>query len=391
MIVNPDYIPSAADLLGDGVAKPVLKVMGLGGGGCNAISRMMALEMRGVDFIAANTDAQVLKDCPAPTRILLGPNVTRGMGAGGNPERGCEAAEESRSQIAAALAGADMVFLTAGMGGGTGTGSIPVAAEIARTQGAVTIAIVTTPFNFEMGRRQKNAVDGINRLREYTHTLIAIPNERLLKVAPRKLPLEMTFRMADDVLRQAVQGITELITEPGLINVDFAHIRRLILLGGGSLMAMGQGKGEGKALQALDQALHHPLVEDVSLHNAAGVIANFTGGTDLTLFEVQEALNYLQASTGTQTETIFGVINDDRLEGRAQVILMITGLGGHTLEEAMPGFHRPAAAPESRPAEHPAAYEPAVVMEEPAPRISATHNLDLPPFFRFRNQDPFNR
>lgn len=389
MIMNSDQFPTAdAETLGLGVAKPVLKVMGMGGGGCNAVSRMMALQMGGVDFIAANTDAQVLKDCPAPTRILLGPTVTRGMGAGGNPERGREAAEESRSQIAAALSGADMVFLTAGMGGGTGTGSISVAAEIARAQGAVTIAIVTTPFNFEMGRRQKNAVNGINRLREHTHTLITIPNERLLKFAPHDLPLEMSFQMADDVLRQAVQGITELITEPGLINVDFAHIRRLILLGGSSLMTMGQGKGEGKALQALDGALHHPMLEEISLGNAAGVIANFTGGSDLSLFEVQEALSHLQTATGPQTETIFGIINDERLEGRAQVILMITGMGGHTLAEAMPGFHLPAVKAETH-AAPPAALEPA--RTAPAGRSASAHNLDLPPFFRYRSQDPLNR
>jgi cell division protein FtsZ len=361
----------------------------------------MALQMRGVEFIAANTDIQALESNPAPTRILLGPTTSKGLGAGGNPECGREAAEESRSQLAAALAGADMVFLTAGMGGGTGTGAIAVAAEIARTQGAVTIAIVTTPFGFEMGRRQKNATEGLHRLREHTHTLISIPNDRLLFVAPRNLPMEMAFRLADDVLRQAVQGLTELITEPGIINVDFAHIRRLILLGGGALMSIGQGKGETKAFTALDQALHHPLLEDVSLHNAAGVIVNFTGGSDLTLFEVQAALSSLQEQTGPNTEIIFGVINDDRLEGRAQVILMITGLGGHTLEDAMPGF-RGRSAPASAPAgladagrataSMAAEALAALPAEEPArpsrPGLNAfASSRDLPPFFRYRYQD----
>jgi cell division protein FtsZ len=363
---------------------------------------MMALQMRGVEFIAANTDLQALESNPAPTHILLGPNSAKGLGAGGTPERGREAAEESRAQIAAALAGADMVFLTAGMGGGTGTGAIPVAAEIARAQGAVAIAIVTTPFSFEMGRRQKNAAEGLQRLREHTHTLISIPNDRLLYVAPRNLPMEMAFRLADDVLRQAVQGLTELITEPGLINVDFAHIRRLILLGGGALMSIGQGKGENKAMQALDQALHHPLLEDVSLRNAAGVIVNFTGGSDLTLFEVQDALTELQAQTGPNTDVIFGVINDERMEGRAQMILMITGLGGQPLEEALPGFRSKAAsapsasigrsnapamaagsAPSDQTSHAPAHATPLTLNTSPAGR-------DLPPFFRYRYQDRRN-
>jgi len=355
---------------------PVLKVLGLGGGGCNAIERMMELDLRGIDFIAANTDAQALKTNPAPTKLLLGPQTTRGLGSGGDPSRGRAAAEESRKEIAAALAGADMVFLTAGMGGGTGTGAISVAAEIARSQGAVTIAIVTTPFAFEMGRRQKNANEGLARLREHTHTLVAIPNDRLLFVAPRNLPMDVAFRLADDVLRQAVQGITELVTEPGLINVDFAHIRRLILLGGGALMAIGQGQGEGKTHQALEQALHHPLMDTVSLMNAKGVIANFTGGDDLSLFEVQSALSSLQEQTGTQTEIVFGVINDERMDGRVQVILMVTGLGSLTLEEAMGGMKTAEADLRSK-------CEPAVVQASP----SARREPDLPPFFRNRYRE----
>lgn len=393
-----------------GIRLPVLKVVGLGGGGCNAIERMMALEMGGVEFIAANTDAQALKNNPAPRRILLGPQSTRGCGAGGDPERGRAAAEESRDELADALAGADMVFLTAGMGGGTGTGSIPVAAEIARTQGAVTIAIVTTPFGFEMGRRQKNAAEGLARLREHTHTLVTIPNDRLLYVAPRNLSMQLAFHLADDVLRQAVQGITELVTEPGLINVDFAHVRRLILLGGGALMAIGQGQGEHKAHQALEQALHHPLLDSVDLNNAAGVIANFTGGSDLSLFEVQEALSSLQAATGDSTEVIFGVINDSRMEGRAQVILMITGLGGTPMEEAFPGLKKKAQAstesvsvPAMRTSEtepHPvrdtgSTARPTAAFRSPSDREPKALNLgiagrDLPPFFRYRTNPDLN-
>lgn len=313
---------------------PVIKVMGLGGGGCNAINRMIELGITGVDFIGANTDYQALQTCLAPEKLLLGPQMTRGLGAGGKPEIGRAAAEESEDEIASVLHGADMVFLTAGMGGGTGTGSIPIAARVARSIGAVTIAIVTTPFAFEMGHRQKNATQGLFELTKYTDTLIAIPNDRLLQVAPRNLPLDLAFRLADDVLRQAVQGITELITEPGLINVDFAHIRQMMKLGGGALMAMGQGKGSQKAAMALHQALHHPLLEEISIDQAAGIIANFTGGQDLTLFEVSEVLTTLHEQTGPDTEIIFGLTNDDRLQGRAQVILVVTGLGAPAVDAA---------------------------------------------------------
>jgi cell division protein FtsZ len=317
---------------------PILKVLGLGGGGCNAINRMIELGISGVEFIAANTDYQALQTSLATNRIQLGPEATRGLGAGGNPEIGRQAAEESERAIADALEGADMVFLTAGMGGGTGTGSIPVAARVARSMGAVTIAIVTTPFSFEMGTRLRNANQGLSELAQHTDTLIAIPNDRLLMVSPRDLPLEVAFRLADDVLRQAVQGITELITEPGMINVDFAHIRRLMKIGGGAFMSIGHGKGLSKARNAVEQALDHPLLEEISFHQAAGIIANFTGGDDLTLFEVSEVLNELHSRVGDQAEIVFGISNDERMQGRAQVILVITGLGAPTLEEVMPGI-----------------------------------------------------
>jgi cell division protein FtsZ len=330
---------------------------------------MIELGMRGVEFIAANTDHQALEHCAAPVKIQLGPKVTRGLGAGGNPRVGEEAAKESAREIAAALEGADMVFLTAGMGGGTGTGSIAVAAEIARAMGAVTIAIVTTPFSFEMGRRQKNAGEGLAKLRKHTNTLISIPNDRLLYVAPKNLPMEVAFRLADDVLRQSVQGIAELITEPGMINVDFSHIRRLLLMGGGALMSIGQGQGENKAQKAIEQALHHPLLETVSLENAAGIIANFTGGSDLTLFEVQTALEYLQEQTKSSTEIVLGVINDECMEDRTQVTLIITGLGAPTLEEALSGVIKPAAKP--------VPIEKTGVTQEQAPR-SAQPQAHIP-------------
>jgi cell division protein FtsZ len=335
-------LPSSARSI---LHKPVLKVLGLGGGGSNAVNRMIELGIDGVEFIAANTDMQALNRSLSPKKVQLGPKFTRGLGAGGNPAVGEAAAEESEPEIRAALQGADMVFLTAGMGGGTGTGAIPVAARISRELGAVTIAIVTTPFSFERGRRQANARNGLSKLQPNTDTLITIPNERLLYIAPRDLPLEVAFRLADDVLRQAAQGITELITEPGLINVDFAHVRHIMKLGGGALMSIGQGQGDEKALKAVEQALHHPLLETATLTNAAGILVNFTSGEDLTIFEVETAVNHLKDQAGSDAEIVMGVTRDDRLMDRAQVILIATGLGAPSLEEALPGLLASSRAP----------------------------------------------
>lgn len=353
-----------------GVHQPVIKVLGLGGGGSNAVDRMMELGMRGVEFIVANTDRQVLELSQAPTRIQLGPKLTRGLGAGGRPEIGRQAALESRHALADALQGADMVFLTAGMGGGTGTGSIPIAAEIARQQKAVTIAVVTMPFSFEMSQRQQNAIEGLKTLRQHTDTLITIPNDRLLQIVPRDLPLSTAFRLADDVLRQAVQSISELITEPGYINVDFAHIRRLMRLGGGALMAIGYGEGEGKAIKAVQQALEHPLLESVSLQHAAGVIASFTASRELSLQEFSEALIYLQEQSNPETEIIIGTTVREHMGERAQVNLVVTGVGAPTLEDVLPGAER------LREASPSAADEPL-----PVASVSAT-DLDIPAFLR---------
>ena len=318
---------------------PVLKVFGLGGGGGNAVNRMIALGLKGVKFIAANTDHQDLESNLAPVKIQLGPRSTRGLGAGGNPEIGRVAAEESHKEIRAALEGTDMVFLTAGMGGGTGTGSISVVGRIAKEMGIVTIAVVTTPFSFEVGRRQVNAREGLSALRPNTDTLIAIPNDRLLfnDQWSQNISLEMAFQLADDVLRQAVMGISELVTEPGVINVDFSHIREVMRRGGGALMTIGQGSGEEKALKAINQALNHPLLETINLENAAGVIANFTGGKDLSLYDVGEALNHIQDLAGSDVDVILGFNNDNRLDEKVQVILVITGLGAQTLEDIIPG------------------------------------------------------
>jgi cell division protein FtsZ len=314
---------------------PVIKVLGLGGGGSNAVDRMLELGLTGVEFIAANTDKQALMRSQAAQKIQLGPKLTRGLGAGGKPSVGRKAALESRQAIYAAIKDSDMVFLTAGMGGGTGTGAIPIAAKIAREMKIVTIAVVTTPFSFEMGHRQKAAADGLAQLQRYADTLITIPNDRLLFVAPQELPLETAFRLADDVLRQAVQSITELITEPGLINVDFAHIRRLMRLGGGALMAIGHGHGEHKAIKAVKQALDHPLLETVSLERAAGVVVNFTASENMSLEELSEALLFLQEETNPDTEVVMGTSCKEHMNDRVQVHLVVTGLGAPTLEEVM--------------------------------------------------------
>lgn len=370
-----------------GLRGPVIKVLGLGGGGSNAVDRMIELGIPGVEFIAANTDYQVLQTSLAPTKIQLGPQLTRGLGAGGDHEVGYQAAKESRAEIETALRGADMVFITAGMGGGTGTGAIAVAGEVARSLGAVTIAVVTMPFSFEMGRRQRNAQEGLARLQPNTDTLIAIPNDRLLYVAPQNLPLETAFRLADDVLRQAVQGIAELVTQPGLINVDFSHVRNLMKRGGGALMAIGHGTGDNKVLQAIDQALKHPLLESVSLADAKGVIANFTGGQDLSLYEVGEAIGHINTFTSEGVEVVMGLSQDDRLTERAQVILIVTGLGAKSLADVLPGaeaIHEAAAAvPTAKPVEVAAA---AGVIEESheAMPVDIFNDLDVPAFLRKR-------
>jgi len=312
----------------------------------------------------------------------LGSKLTRGLGAGGNPSVGEAAAEESYRELNQALAGADMVFLTAGMGGGTGTGAISIAARVARSLGAVTVAVVTTPFMFEIGKRQVNAREGLARLRPYTDTLITIPNDRLLKVAPRDLPLEMAFRLADDVLRQGIQGISELITETGLINVDFSHIRNIMQSGGGSLLSIGIGQGERKAQKAIEHALNHPLLEAINLAHANNILVNFTSGPDLTFTEVVEALNDLQEKTNNKAEIIPGVITDPRMGDRVQVIMILTGLGATPVEVS--SFQKRAAAATPEAAAFPLPVEnfqtESRVMEAAAMRS----DLDIPAFLRRR-------
>jgi cell division protein FtsZ len=363
---------------------PVIKVMGLGGGGSNAVDRMIDFGLFGVDFIIANTDRQAMAFSHAPVKLQLGPELTRGLGAGGDPSIGEAAALESKGDIAMALEGADMVFLTAGMGGGTGTGSIPVAAQVAKELGIITVAVVTKPFGFEVGGRQKNAAEGLMKLQPHVNTLITIPNERLLQTVSEKATLSEAFHLADDVLRQAVQSITELITQSGTINVDFAHIERVMKLGGGALMSIGQASGDENALKAIKQALYHPLLEDISLVNASGVIVNFTSGQDLTLMDIGKALNYLQEQIPPDAEVIFGTTQNNHFQGKVQVNLIVTGLGATTFEDVFTSFTK-----EDR--ETPPTVQRKTAIENPAGEEGNAQRqeisrdpLDVPAFMRRR-------
>ncbi len=371
---------------------PKIVVIGLGGGGSNAVNRMIEGGMQGVTFVAVNTDAQALAINLAPNKIQLGPKLTRGLGAGGLPTVGESAAEESTKELASYLQGSDMVFLTAGMGGGTGTGAIPIAAKVAKACGAVTVAIVTKPFSFELGRRQTNANSGIQKLKEYTDTLIVIPNDKLLEVAPRDLPLEMAFTLADDVLRQGVQGISELVTETGLINVDFSHIKNIMTRGGGALMSIGTGSGPNKIQQAIEKALHHPLLDDIDLYSASGMIANFTGSENMSFRDVTDALKTLQNATGGHADIIPGIITDPRMEDRVQLILIVTGIGAPKANFQSESFNGLAQSQVEEPLS--VETEPKHVYKEPAanneigleqyPQVDNQDNLSVPAFLRRR-------
>lgn len=367
---------------------PVIKVMGLGGGGSNAVDRMIDFGITGVDFIVANTDRQALERSEAPRKIQLGPKLTKGLGAGGDPEIGRKAAEESESEIALALEGADMVFLTAGMGGGTGTGSIPIVAQTAKDVGVATIAVVTKPFAFEVGGRQKNAAEGLIELQPTVDTLITIPNERLLQAVSKETTLSEAFLLADDVLRQAVQSITELITEPGVINVDFAHIQRMMALGGGALMSIGEASGEGKAVKAVEQALYHPLLEDISLANASGLIVNFTSGDDLTLADMGEALSELQMKVPPDAELIFGTTRDASLHDQVHVNLVITGLGATTFEDVFTSVGQKKKMPDETQEE---GGEERVRREVQPQKDTRRDPLDVPAFMRRRAYSSLNQ
>ncbi len=287
-----------------------IKVLGVGGGGSNAVNRMIEEGLRGVEFIAVNTDAQALMLSDAQNRVRIGDKLTKGLGSGGDSNIGTKAAEESSDDLYEVLSGADMVFITAGMGGGTGTGAAPVIARIARETDALTIGVVTKPFTFEGSKRKEVADEGIERLKEHVDTLIAIPNDRLLEIVDRRASIQQAFRVADDVLRQGIQGISELITVPGLINLDFADVRTIMAQGGAALMAIGHGKDEDKATEAAEQAIASSLL-DVTIDGARGILFNVTGGPDLTLFDVNEAAEIIRKTAHPEANIIFGAVIDE--------------------------------------------------------------------------------
>jgi cell division protein FtsZ len=307
------------------VANPAkIKVIGMGGGGSNAVTRMVRENIQGVEFIAMNTDAQALAVCEAPVCVQLGPKLTKGLGAGGDPSVGGKAAEENKDEIRDLVSGADMVFVTAGMGGGTGTGSIPVVAEISKASGALTIAVVTKPFSFEGAHRMENAEEGINNLVDKVDTLIIIPNDRLLALCDNKTGVDSAFKLADDVLRHGVQAIAEVITTPGMINLDFADVKAIMKDAGPAWMSIGKGTGQNRAVDAAKDALASPLL-DVSIEGSKAVLFNVVGGNNLSLFEVNQAADVIKAAVDPDANIIFGVANDPAMENDVRITLITTG------------------------------------------------------------------
>jgi cell division protein FtsZ len=325
----------------DGAARIV--VLGIGGGGSNAVNRMIQSGVRGVEFVAINTDTQALARSEAGARIRIGEKLTRGLGAGGLPSVGEKAAEESAEQIADLVRDADMVFIAAGMGGGTGTGAAPIVAQISKDSGALTVGVVTKPFTFEGRQRSKNAEEGIAQLRERVDTLITIPNDRLLQVIDRKTTLEQAFMEVDDVLRQGIQGISELITEPGLINLDFADVKSIMQDSGGALMAIGRGTGETRAQDAARMAISSPLL-DISMEGAKGVLLNITGGTDLSLTEINEAADVVASAADPEANIIFGAVIDPRIDNEIKLTVIATGFDLSAVRQprssTLPSFRR---------------------------------------------------
>jgi cell division protein FtsZ len=301
-----------------------IKVVGVGGGGQNAVNRMIAENMQGIEFVAVNTDAQALLLSHAPTRVRIGEKLTKGLGAGGDPRMGQKAAEESADELYEILKGSDMVFITCGMGGGTGTGAAPIVAQIAKEVGTLAIGVVTKPFTFEGTRRAHTAEEGIAKLKEYVNTLIVIPNDRLLQLTDKRATLQDSFRTADDVLRQGVQGISELITIPGLINVDFADVRAVMQEGGAALMAVGRASGEDRARKAAEQAIFNQLL-DITIDGARGVIFNVTAGNNLSLQEVSEAAAIIKETAHPDVNLIFGAVIDPSLTDEMRITVIATG------------------------------------------------------------------
>lgn len=358
-MAKTSYIPSGAKI----------KVVGLGGAGCNAITRMVREQIRGVEFIAMNTDAQHLAITEAPTRIQLGERITRCLGAGGDPNIGRKAAEESIDEMRQALIGADMVFITAGMGGGTGTGSAPVAASIAKQSGALTIAVVTRPFSFEGNHRNQNAEEGIKELLDKCDTLIIVPNDRLLDMVDQKTGVDGAFKLADEVLFHGVQAIAEVVTVPGLINLDFADVRSIMKDAGPAWMSIGRGSGQNRAKDAAREALSSPLL-DVSVSGARGVLFNITGGSSLSLFEVNEAAQIIRDAVDPDANVIFGVSIDPNMNNDVRLTLVATGFAS---KEALAG----------------ASWEKEI--SKLLKGVKSEEELSVPSFMRYRTSLPGSR
>jgi cell division protein FtsZ len=357
-----------------------IKVVGVGGGGCNAVDRMIEEGLQGVEFIAINTDAQALMLSKATTRVRIGDKLTRGLGSGGDPEIGLKAAEESKDELLNVLKGADMVFVTAGIGGGTGTGASSVIARTARELGALTIGVVTRPFTFEGARRIKSAEGGISTLKENADTLIVIPNDRLLQIVDKRASLQDAFRVADDVLRQGIQGISELITVPGLINLDFADVRTIMSEGGAALMAVGRASGDERAREASEKAISSELL-DITIDGARGILFNVTGGPDMTLFEVNQAAAIIKETAHPDVNLIFGAVIDQDMGDEIRVTVIATGFERTGMPRNI--MERPLPRVDNIPAQKPTEV-PAQPNEEFVPRSINTEDLDIPTFLRNR-------
>jgi cell division protein FtsZ len=355
-----------------------IKVIGVGGGGGNAVNRMIEAGIEGIEFLVANTDLQALKRSRAPIKIQLGGKLTKGLGAGANPEVGRNAALEDTEKIIEALEGADMVFVTTGLGGGTGTGAAPIIASLATELNALTVAVVTKPFQFEGRRRLGQAEQGLRELRECVDTVITIPNERLLHTVDRNVSLQDSFKLADDVLRQAVQGISDLITVPGLINLDFADVKAIMAGMGMALMGAGRASGENRAINATQQAISSPLLEEASITGAKGVLINITGGNDLTLYEVNEASTIIREAADEDANIIFGAVIDESLRDEMKITVIATGFDREAVAVGT------TAGAEALPAAPPR-YAARATDELPArPPIGQTRadDLDVPAFIR---------
>jgi cell division protein FtsZ len=391
---TPTPQPAAHVEVNVGYISPIanIKVVGVGGGGNNAVNRMIESGIEGIEFIAINTDAQALFTSKAQTRINIGRATTRGLGAGANPDVGKKAAEESSEEIKQALAGADMVFITCGLGGGTGTGAAPVIAEIAKSLGALVVGVVTKPFAFEGHRRTKQAFEGFENLKAKVDTLITIPNDKILSIIDKKTPLLEAFHVADEILKQGVQGVSDLITHPGLINVDFADVRSVMESAGSALMGIGYGSGENRAIEAARSAIESPLLE-LSINGAKGLLLNISGGTDLSMFEVDEASRLITESCDPDANIIFGTSIDDKLTGEIKITVIATGFNEETnaqIASMSRGgfaqsriFGQSAPTPQPKPAPQPSYNNHMSYGVQPAPTVPEPQNdLDVPAFLR---------